>query len=278
MSKQALLDFGREIMSRWRNSALLNILAGAIAPSIRSRPIHQCPGWKARLCGIKVPSIVRPHDTPKPEGSANINIILSLLDEVLDLDGDVCECGVFRGSTLIPIGLHIAQHNSPKRLFGLDSFQGFGDDVTIDINLGGPNCEARKVNGMNTTSHRYVARRVELLGLSSMTELLPGYFENTLSALADRQFSFVHLDCDLYQSYRTCLEFFYPRMSPGGIILFDEYNDSFWPGCNVAVDEFFADKAEKPVPIMRDNYIKCYIQKRAASAVLPDLSEWKVAA
>jgi hypothetical protein len=59
----------------------------------------------------------------------------------------------------------------------------------------------------------------------------------------------------------SLLRFFYPRMNQRGIILFDEYNDQWWPGCNLSVDEFLADKEEKLQLITRDNYQKFYIQK-----------------
>jgi hypothetical protein len=63
-------------------------------------------------------------------------------------------------------------------------------------------------------------------------------------------------------SYKQTLTYFYPRISRGGVILFDEYNDPPWPGCKIAVDEFLADKPEKPVPITMDNYQKYFIEKR----------------
>ena len=52
-------------------------------------------------------------------------------------------------------------------------------------------------------------------------------------------------------------------MSPGGIVLFDEYNDPPWPGCNLAIDEFLADKPEKLMAITMNNYEKYFIQKHA---------------
>ena len=57
------------------------------------------------------------------------------------------------------------------------------------------------------------------------------------------------------------LEFFYPRVTSGGVILFDEYNDPPWPGCNKAVDEFLADKPETLQEIERDNHVKYFIRK-----------------
>jgi hypothetical protein len=57
----------------------------------------------------------------------------------------------------------------------------------------------------------------------------------------------VHLDCDIYESYKTCLDSLYDQVVPGGVILFDEYACPVWPGATRAVDEFFSDKPEKPL-------------------------------
>lgn len=58
------------------------------------------------------------------------------------------------------------------------------------------------------------------------------------------------------------MEFFYPRINKGAVILLDEYNDPPWPGCNKAVDEFLADKAETLQKIEMDNYQKWYLRKQ----------------
>ena len=76
------------------------------------------------------------------------------------------------------------------------------------------------------------------------------------------KFCFASLDCDIYESYKECLEFFYPRLVPGGVVLFDEYNDPPWPGCNKAVDEFLADKPEQLEEIESDNFIKYFFRKQ----------------
>ncbi|MHC4880515.1 MAG: TylF/MycF/NovP-related O-methyltransferase [Planctomycetota bacterium] len=272
----AVLSLGRKTLHAWRHSFLANAILRALAPSIAKHPIEDCPAWKAKLCGLKVPRRVTPRDDAAPLGAANINIILSLLEEAVQADGDLCECGVFRGSTLVPTGLFLKQRGLDRNVFGCDSFEGFGEAISIDIELGGMGHEAKRVHGMNTTSMRYVAERVNAFGLDETVTLVPGYFENTLQQLADRTFCYVHLDCDMYDSYRTCMEFFYPRMAPGGIILFDEYDDPYWPGCNKAIDEYLSDKPERPVRIERDNFVKSFVRKEqveaAAAPSAPDLA------
>jgi O-methyltransferase len=48
----------------------------------------------------------------------------------------------------------------------------------------------------------------------------------------------VHVDVDLYEPTRACLEYFYPRMAAGGIILCDDYGTPAFPGARRAWLEF----------------------------------------
>ena len=158
---------------------------------------------------------------------------------------------------------YLRDNQLAKHVFGLDSFQGFDESVEKDIALGGAADAEKRVGGFEATSLARVRAKLAGLGLVDAVTLIPGYFVETLEKLPEKKYSFVHLDCDIYDSYRQTLRYFYGRMSPGGIILFDEYDDPPWPGCNLAVDEFLADKPEKPVVIQMDNYEKYYIQKDA---------------
>ncbi len=56
-------------------------------------------------------------------------------------------------------------------------------------------------------------------------------------AASDARFAFVHVDVDLYQPTRDAIDFFYPRLLPGGILLFDDYGFMTCPGARRAVDE-----------------------------------------
>jgi hypothetical protein len=69
-----------------------------------------------------------------------------------------------------------------------------------------------------------------------------GRFPETAGPVMERRFSFVNLDVDLYESTSAGLEFFYPRMVSGGMILSHDY--SVLAGVRRAFDEFLADKPE----------------------------------
>lgn len=75
-----------------------------------------------------------------------------------------------------------------------------------------------------------------------------GFFPESIpAALNTETFAFVHLDADLYDPTLSGLRFFYPRVPGGGILVIHDYNA--WPGARRAVDEFFADKKELPIPM-----------------------------
>jgi hypothetical protein len=225
------------------------------------RPISSWPGILGVIHDIRVPLGVRPKPAPSPLCPANINIIFSLVDRVASVPGDLAECGVFRGATLVPTAIYLHQKKIDKHIFGFDSFQGFDRVVTKDVALGGTKDPYRRVGGFSETSEQLVAGKLRRFEAEENVTLLPGYFRDSLPTRAASRFSFVHLDCDTYESYRECLSFFYPRVNAGGIILFDEYNDPAWPGCNMAIDEFLADKPEKPQLVVRDNYEKFFIER-----------------
>ena len=66
--------------------------------------------------------------------------------------------------------------------------------------------------------------------------LIEGLYEDTIPTLPDMKIAFCHIDCDWYEPVLLCLSYATPRLSSGGIIVLDDYND--WPGCKKATDEF----------------------------------------
>ena len=243
-------------------SLLRRSLKSVVAHHYRFKPVTDWPKWAGDLLEVKIPANLTRKAALSPEGGSNINIILALLDRTRDVPGDVAECGVFKGGSLTAIALYLRENRLAKHVYGLDSFQGFDGSVQKDIELGGAEDCEKRVGGFGATSLADVRAKLAGLRLLDTITLVPGYFADTLETLPSTRFSFVHLDCDIYESYKQTLQYFYPRMSPGGIILFDEYNDPPWPGCNLAVDKFLVGKPEKPKGITMDNYQKFFIEKK----------------
>jgi acyl-CoA synthetase (AMP-forming)/AMP-acid ligase II len=256
-------DYANDITPIWGRfrRQTRKALISVTLPIARRLSIESYPGWFGRLHGFNVPNNVTPRVSPGTSGGANSRIILRLLESVLPLDGDVAECGVWKAATLIPVGLFLRQRGISKTAYGFDSFEGLDESVEIDIEMGGAREHRKKIGGFSDTSYEELVAKVNRYGLSHSVKLVRGYFNETLGPYADRSFCFVHLDCVIYESYRQCLDFFYPRLVRGGIILIDEYHDPPWPGCTAAVDEFLAKTREPVETVTSDNQIKFYIRK-----------------
>ena len=232
-------------------------------PVVRNRPIATWPGWLGLALEVKVPRAVIPKSIADPTGRANINILTEMIERTRSLTGAIADCGVYKAASTVGMALFMRQHGIRKQIYAFDSFQGFApESVARDPGLGGVKNEARNVTGYVDFSVEQVKSKIRSFRIDNIT-LVPGYFHQSFKTLpSDMHFSFVHLDVNLYESYREGLEFFYPRLDPSGIILLDEYNDPPWPGCNKAADEFLAGKPEKLQMAARDNYQKWYLVKQ----------------
>lgn len=219
-----------------------------------TRPLAEWPAELFDDLGIKNPN--RP---------SNLSIVLDAIVATRQVPGDVVECGIYRGSSLGTLGLFLKEVGSRKRLWGLDSFQGFPSATAHDL-IDGVLPDKSQPAYFADTSETLVRGLVRRLGLDGLVEIVPGYFEETCASLPVQAISVLWLDCDLYRSYRTCLEHLYPRVSPGGRIVFDEYYSKKYPGARVAVDEFFADRPEQPVLareyLQYSEYERWYVVKR----------------
>lgn len=83
-----------------------------------------------------------------------------------------------------------------------------------------------------------VERVKEVFAPWPWVKVCQGWIPEVLLTEAERRFAFVHVDVDMFESTRACLEFFVPRMSRGGIILCDDYKSTKFPGAKRAWDEF----------------------------------------
>jgi hypothetical protein len=72
-------------------------------PLAKSTPLDSWGYWMGRFQDIKLYGKVKPAKVKGPSGSANINIVIDLIKETQMLDGDLAECGVFRGATSVSI-------------------------------------------------------------------------------------------------------------------------------------------------------------------------------
>lgn len=171
-----------------------------------------------------------------------LNLLYLNLAQVMDdgVHGDFVELGVYKGNSASILRQFSQRYG--RRLFLFDTFQGFdkGDLTGIDADM--------SHSGFADTSLDAVRRFVGSDGVI----YVPGSFPKSVDAFAlPEAVAVLHIDCDLYAPMKAGLEVFYPRVTSGGVILLHDYASGHWPGTRTAIDEFFADKAERLV-IMPD--------------------------
>ena len=147
-------------------------------------------------------------------------------------EGEMAEVGVYRGGTA-----RLIARTCPDRTVHLfDTFSGMPPvEPEIDRHRESEFADAELEDV-----------RDFLAGLNNI-RFHPGTFPDTARQLEDSRFCFVHIDVDIYRSTLACLEFFYPRLVPGGITVIDDYG---WEGCPAvmkALDEFLAARPEFPI-------------------------------
>ena len=162
--------------------------------------------------------------------------IMMNMNQVLadNVTGDIAELGVFKGNCAKLLNQMVPKD---RNIFLLDTFEGFSDK---DLNNNEP---SNSVVGDFSAGLEEVKAFV---GNDSRISYIAGYFPETATKIPEStRFSFVNLDVDLYSPIKSGLEYFYPRMTKGGIIAIHDYANSCWPGVKKAVDEFLADKNEQ---------------------------------
>jgi macrocin-O-methyltransferase TylF-like protien len=151
--------------------------------------------------------------------------------------GDFAELGVYRGNTAAVIATMARRMGTTAWL--LDTFEGFNPDDLRGVDAN------QKMQFTDTSLDAVRA----LVGEPNV-RYVKGYFPDSAAQMPERlSFSLVHVDCDLYAPMLQALEYFYDRMLPGGYLIIHDYASLAWQGAEQAVDEFFADKPEAPIPL-----------------------------
>lgn len=181
---------------------------------------------------------------------------IELFRLTLDVPGDIAELGVFRGLGLLTWANLLEAYcigDRTKVVYGFDNWKGFtefseqdgADDINAHKTVGGFNPEFyyEELNDAIAIfdQDRFIPwkKRIKLVK-GQIEDSVPSYLEDNPGL----RFSLIHFDCDLYSPTKAALEALWPRVSRGGVLLFDEYAIPEWSGETKAVDEFIEDKKD----------------------------------
>ena len=155
--------------------------------------------------------------------------------------GDVAELGVYQGEFAEELNRLFPE----RRLYLFDTFSGFDER-----DIGSADGARAKAGQFSDTSAEAVLARMETPG---QVVIKKGLFPESLGEMAaerfDGRFALVSLDVDLYRPTMAGLTYFYPRLSPGGYLILDDYNSPQFPGAGQAIREFCDREGLGVVPL-----------------------------
>jgi O-methyltransferase len=160
------------------------------------------------------------------------------------IPGDIVECGVWRGGSMQAVALTLAAEGATDRHLHLfDTFEGMPPPTGKDRRFDGPSAEQLLATHERESAVWAVASLDEVTQAmrevdypAELVHFHEGLVENTIPAQAPERISILRLDTDWYDSTRHELEHLYKRISPGGVLIIDDYGH--WEGARLAVEEF----------------------------------------
>jgi hypothetical protein len=172
-----------------------------------------------------------------------------------DIAGDIVECGIGRGRSMLvisAINALLEKHEGGQRqIYGYDSFEGFPEPSKEDDSYRNP----KKGEWANSPSGKYQYNQSFINTVLQMgnipdfenTILTKGFFSESLKNHPNNPIAILHVDGDLYESYMDTLGNLFSKVSKGGVVVFDDFlakkvEDDRWPGARKAVEEFFGEQ------------------------------------
>ncbi len=188
------------------------------------------PEFRQRYGGFNPPGEQREYVRIFEHDRVRSDMLVLLLREIVvgKVPGSMAELGVHHGGSA-----RLIHHYCPERRFYLlDTFTGFTE---ADLKAESLAVAFNTAPAFNDTNVDLV--RKNIAPVNDSLEFVPGWFPASATpAMQQERFAFVHLDADLEAPILAGLEFFWPRLSDGGIVVVHDYNG--WPGARAAVDGF----------------------------------------
>jgi hypothetical protein len=174
---------------------------------------------------------------------SNIDFIKSLIPTYIPY---YCyaECGVYRGVTFFQVYDYLKYRFDSFRCYAVDSFSGF-PDIVVEVDGEGRHLEQDYWSTYESQFYSMCEERPNI-------RIIKTEFSDLETNMPDLWYDLVFLDCDLYNSYLDCINFFHNKTD---LFVLDEYYSKKYQGAKVAVDEWmlenpgwelFCEKEEDP--------------------------------
>jgi len=157
---------------------------------------------------------------------------------VANVPGNACEVGCFRGLSAYIAAAAFRDIGKKLTFHICDSFEGLSEPTAADAAQGNENAEAFKARDYRCSEADVRAHLAEF----DCFEFHKGWIPAPFKKIENERFRYTHVDVDLAEPTRDSIEFLWPRLNPGGVMMLDDYAGMRFPGAKRAIDAFFAGR------------------------------------
>jgi len=171
-------------------------------------------------------------------GRKRLDNIQFCVEQIINdrIEGDLIETGVWRGGACILMrGILKVYGVTNKLVWVADSFEGL-PKPTNKIDKHDPAGNHYRDSELAVSLEQVEANFSAYGLLDEQVRFLKGWFRNTLPKAPIEKLALMRLDGDLYESTMDALVNLYPKLSIGGYVIVDDYNNI--PACKKAVEDY----------------------------------------
>lgn len=217
------------------NKAILAVLGKALDRKNLEIVRRYRVDWDKREQGLDWPP-----DAETMIGLKRLDNVQACIEGVLrdNVPGDLIEAGAWRGGCSIFMRAALAALGDTSRtVWVADSFEGLPKPD--------PQKYPRDTGDVHWTNNEFLAISLDTVKanferygfLDDRVRFLKGWFKDTLPTAPISRLAVIRLDGDMYESTIQALDALYPKLSPGGYLIVDDYGLA---GCKAAVDDYRA--------------------------------------
>jgi O-methyltransferase len=196
-------------------------------------------------------SLIEIYNKIKPYTMTSAERVFALCEAVKyihdkNIEGDIVECGVWKGGSMMAVAETLLSVNeSSRNLYLFDTFEGMVPPTDQDVDITGVAAESllEQSDKMKDdsvwccASLEIVKNVLNSVGYpSEKIYFVKGMVEYTIPSHAPNKIALLRLDTDWYESTKHEMEYLFPRLAKGGVLIIDDYGH--WKGARKAVDEY----------------------------------------
>jgi O-methyltransferase len=160
--------------------------------------------------------------------------------QLRDVPGNACEVGCFRGLSAYIAAATFRDMQKELTFHICDSFAGLSEPTAADA-------AERDEPEVHIKARDYRCSETEVrthLAEFDFFEYHKGWIPAPFKKIDNERFCYAHIDVDLAEPTRESIEFLWPRLNPGGVMVLDDYGAMGYPGAKRAIDAFFEGRRD----------------------------------